>query len=311
MELMKATGANLSQIFALCTDPSFTLEGIVETLRKGTPRVEVTDRDGVERRLFTVTESAVVAQVEGLLHDKELMIADGHHRYETALAYRDWRRAQEGCAGRPRAYEYMMMYLTNTEGEALTIYPTHRVLTNLALWDPERFVREVEGLFDVEDFSLGTEEESRRGFLEAMGQDLAGQVRIGMKCKAMEGYFLLTLRDQRIADAIFGKGVPPVLRKLDVKVLHTILLGHYLGIRPGEQGHDGKILYVKGVGNALQMLEEDLLHQAVFFLNPPTISLVSEVVRAGERMPQKSTFFYPKLLTGLVFRRIGEWQEEK
>lgn len=106
-----------------------------------------------------------------------------------------------------------------------------------------------------------------------------------------------------------GDQVPPVLRRLDVKVLHAILLGHYLGIRAEEQEKRGNILYVKGVEKAITILEQDLLHQAVFFLNPPTISVVSDVVKAGEKMPQKSTFFYPKLLTGLVFRTVDTVDE--
>jgi uncharacterized protein (DUF1015 family) len=203
-----------------------------------------------------------------------------------------------------------MMYLTDMEGQGITIYPTHRILTNDTSWDPRRFLAEIQELFDVEHIPGGREPEANRRLLDAMKGGPDGRTRIGMHCKAIDGYFLLTLRDHSLADRILGKDVPPVLRKLDVKVLHAILFGHYLGIREEEQEKGGKILYVKGAEKAIHMMEEDLLHQAIFFLNPPTTTLLREVVMAGEKMPQKSTFFFPKLLTGLVFRKIEEMEGE-
>jgi len=309
LELMKASGANFSQIFTLYTDASHALDTIAEQVLQGMSHIEAMDFEGVRRRMYTVSDPPLLNQVQQVLTDKELLIADGHHRYETALAYREWRRAREGFDGRPQPYDYLMMYLTNTEGEGLTIYPTHRILANCSRWDTGRFLNQIKEVFDVEHIPGGPEPARCRQLLESMKGGHDQRVRIGMKCKTVDGYYLLTLRDQQLADRLMGDQVPPVLRRLDVKVLHAILLGHYLGIRAEEQEKRGNILYVKGVEKAITILEQDLLHQAVFFLNPPTISVVSDVVKAGEKMPQKSTFFYPKLLTGLVFRTVDTVDE--
>ncbi len=146
--------------------------------------------------------------------------------------------------------------------------------------------------------------------LEAMASGPEGTVRIGMKCKGMNDYYLLTLKNEERVDHMLGEGVHPVLKRLDVKILHSILFEGFLGLCQQDAGKDSSIVYVQGAENAVRMLEEDLLHQAVFFLNPPSVHTVIRVAAAGERMPPKSTYFYPKLLTGLVFRKIDDLDEK-
>jgi uncharacterized protein (DUF1015 family) len=311
-ELIKATSANFCQVFTLYTDPTHTLERIAEDICRGRPRLEAGDEEGVKRRLYAIVDPEHHKSIQQTLEQKELLIADGHHRYETALAYRDWRRSREGFDGRAHGYDYLMMYLTNTQAEGLTIYPTHRILTKYAQWDPQRFLQQIQDLFSVETIPGTGSPEDARLLREAMASRAGdGRVRIGMKSKALKDYHLLTLEDEARADRLLGEAVHPELRRLDVKILHAILLERCLGISQQDQDKGTNIVYVHGAERAVRMMEEDLLHCAVFFLNPPSVTTVSRVARAGEKMPQKSTFFYPKLLTGLVFRTIEDLDEEE
>lgn len=310
-ELIKATSANFCQVFTLYTDPTHTVERIAEDIFRGRPRLEASDEEGVKRRLYAIVDPDHHRRIRETLGPKELLIADGHHRYETALAYRDWRRSREGFDGRARGYDYLMMYLANTEGEGLTIYPTHRILTDYAQWDPQRFLEQIQELFSVETLPGAGSPRDARLVRQAMASPADGRVRIGMKAKALRDYHVLTLQDEAKADRLLGEGVHPELRRLDVKILHAILLERYLGISQQDQEKGTNIVYVHGAERAVRMMEEDLLHCAVFFLNPPSVMTVSRVARAGQKMPQKSTFFYPKLLTGLVFRTIDDLDEEE
>jgi uncharacterized protein (DUF1015 family) len=305
-ELMKATSANLSQVFALYQDPSGFLADSSLRGQAGCGRGEAVGKDGVKRRMFFLGEPAVQRRIEAFFEEKSLFIADGHHRYETALAYRTWRRGQEKKAGRQDGWDYIMVYVTNSESPGLRVYPTHRILTGYPRWDPDGFLRSAREVFEIQEMAPAEDPDCRKRFFRWLKEAPDGASRIGCLFKDHEVFFLLSIRDPVRAASLFPSGMHALMRSLDVSILHTVLLGRILGMSREEQENEKHLLYVKGEDAALEALNRDQRHQAAFLLGPPAIRNIMELSGLGIRMPQKTTYFYPKLLTGLVLRRILE-----
>lgn len=306
LELMKSTRANLSQVFALYQDPSGMLEQLFREARAGCARGEAAGRDGVERRLFFLGGRDVQREIEAFFRDKSLFIADGHHRYETALVYRGWRRTQEKEAGGVQPWDYILMYLTNSEGPGLRVYPTHRILTGYPGWDADRFLGLARKVFQIEETGPAEDPGWRMLSSSRSGERPDESARICCFLKGHEGRYLLSLREPEKAASLFPAEMHPLMRSLDVSLLHEVLLGRVLGMSREAQEKGGFFLYAKGEDAALEMLQSQTSHQAAFLLGPPDIRKIMELSALGIRMPQKTTYFYPKLLTGLVFRRIQE-----
>lgn len=272
LDLMRASGANISPIFALYSSRGSRISGILADADRRTPDIEARDIDLSVHRLREISDPAAHDAVRKELADKPIFIADGHHRYETALEYRREMREKEGNTDGPRPYDYVMMFLSNMAEEGLTILPTHRLIKEvpadcLQLLSTNFEIDEVTGDFRIADTLAG-----RRHAIGFYKGD-AGR------------WYVLTYRGG------FASDVPPVLAGLDVSVLHEFVLGKLF--------HPDGIAYEMDIGKCLDLVNGGKFG-AAFFLNPTMVGEVEKVALASLRMPPKSTYFYPKLLTGLV-----------
>jgi len=304
IRLTRACQANLSPVFSLYDDPQMTVSaGLEARALAGAPVARVTDDAGVETRMWRVTEPEVVAGVAAGMRGKSFFIADGHHRYETALAHRAWMREQCPGARGDEPWNYLLMYLSNMRDPGLTVFPTHRAVFGLQYLDVAAFLERAGELFQVEavaDAAL---------LPTAVGSAGAGPQRFGVCAKSAAGGWLLTLRADVDLASLLGEELPAVLHELDVTILHSLILKRLLGIGEEAQAEQRNLRYVKGAQALLDAVAGDAELQLGFLLRPTRIDQVKSVAEAGQRMPQKSTFFYPKLVTGLVIHPLADLDE--
>ncbi|MDI3280095.1 MAG: DUF1015 domain-containing protein, partial [Bacillota bacterium] len=309
LRLMRACHANFSQVFALYADPARQGEAVLEeAVRKLPPLYDFADEEGVAHRLWAVEDSQTIAALQELLRERPVYIADGHHRYETALLYRDERRRQEGTAAGPQPYDYVMMMFVNLDGEGLTIFPTHRLLKGLVGLKPGEFLARAEEHFQrhLLPFPEGEEgqEEAVAAFLQVLAREGEKVPALGVYAGGEE-FHLLSLRGPQVLEAELPH-LAPALRELDVTVLHALLLERILGVTEEEQREQKYITYTRDAVEAVRAVREGR-YQLAFLLNPTRVEQVKAVAEAGETMPQKSTYFYPKLITGLVMNSLEGW----
>jgi uncharacterized protein (DUF1015 family) len=299
IRLTRACGANLSPIFSLYDDPEMKVSmGLEDEAKRRDPVARVTDDGGVETRMWCVTDRDVLAAVAAGMQGKSFFIADGHHRYETALAHRAWMREQSPMPRGDEPWNYVMMYLSNMRDPGLTVFPTHRAVFGLADLELPSLLERAGGFFEVQRIG----DDAR--LLEAMGATDGGRHRFGMCAKGAGGGWMLTLREDVELAVALGDELPAVLHDLDVTILHGLILKRLLGISEESEAEQHNLRYVKGGRALLEAVAGEADLQLGFLLNPTRIDQVKTVAEAGQRMPQKSTFFYPKLVTGLVIHSL-------
>jgi uncharacterized protein (DUF1015 family) len=292
-ELIRTTHANLSQVLGLFDDPDGATDALFDAIAVGDPIATATDADDVESRLWAATDPALVASVSEALADKRIFIADGHHRYTTALAFRDERRAAAAAAGDAPidpAYDFVMMALVNMDDPELVVMPTHRVADADGDFDAPAFWAAVAVHFDVAELAAG----HPSGALE--GLERPGFL---VKTRADERPKLVTLRADVDLDTAILLERSDAWKHLDVAVLQELILDPILGIHPDRPETLDRLGFVKDAHGAFKQTQN---HDVVFVLRPTRMDQLRAVALAGETMPQKSTYFYPKLLSGLVFR---------
>ncbi|NTU59452.1 MAG: DUF1015 domain-containing protein [Deltaproteobacteria bacterium] len=299
LKLTKACKTNLSPIFSLYDDPTHIVQRDLELLPLAErPLMTVTADDGVVSRLWRVSAPELIRGVAATMHLKSFFIADGHHRYETSLNYRDlMRRETPGYTGK-EPWNYVMMYFANLWAPGLTVFPTHRVVHGVPGLDLTRFLEEAQEYFEITEVQGGVEE-----LLQALQAARADKHCFGLTAKGDPRLWLLELRSEGVMTRLLAGRAPKVLRTLDVTVLHSLILEELLGIDEKAQEAQKNLRYVKGSRELLRVVAEEEA-QLGFLLNPTKVEEVKAVAEQGERMPQKSTFFYPKLLTGLVFNPL-------
>jgi uncharacterized protein (DUF1015 family) len=297
LRLLDATQAHFESIFMLYRDEARAIDDLLDEHTTCSPEVSVIDEYGVEHSLWAISDGAAITRIQQRLADRPLIIADGHHRYETALAYRNQRRSQAGACDESAAYEYMLMTFFNTESEGLTILPTHRLISRLDTFELRKLLRFAEGHFEISRLGLRGVED-----VPALKQRLEAEGRSGITfgvCAAEDdGFYLLSFKNAEESLKLFAD-LSPRQQKLDVSVLHRILIEHGLGIDPKAVESQKHIEYVREFEAGIEAVRQARA-QLCFFLNPTRIDQMCEVALAGEVMPQKSTDFYPKLLSGLV-----------
>jgi len=300
LRLMESCRANLSAIFSLYDDPTFAVLRDVESVPAARgPLMTVKMEDGSTTRLWRITDPEKIRTVAAGLSAKSFFIADGHHRYETALNYRDLRRQETpGYTGR-EPWNYVLMYLTNLSAPGLTVFPTHRAVFGLEGFRLAPFLDRVQGYFEVQEVpgALGA-------LLDRMKAARGKGHTFGLTALGDGRRWLLTLRDEQVMRDLLKGRMPEVLCTLDVTVLHSLILERLLGIDQRAQEEQRNLRYVKGHEELVRVVQEEEGFQVGFLLNPTRVEEVKEVAEAGERMPQKSTFFYPKQVTGLVIHPL-------
>jgi uncharacterized protein (DUF1015 family) len=288
LDLTRATRHNLSPIFSLATVDPWPL--VAPAVEAEDPWGEATDAGGTLTRVWRVGDPAILARVTELLAGAQLLIADGHHRYETAIAYRD----EVGGEG---DHNCTLMALTGLDDPGLTVFPTHRLLAGFA-GDPERQRRLGEGLRELfEVTEVETEE------LDPLGEDGVGV--FGLYDSHHERGFRLRLRDTAIAelDRQLG-GKPEAYRRLDAAILETLVLKGIAGLSEDDILAKRGIGYAKSVEDSLALLDEGT-YDVAFILRPIPVDQVRAICESDENMPPKSTYFFPKVPTGLVFNPVG------
>ncbi len=303
LNLLRACKASFSQIFSLFSDPRGTVADILGRA-DGKATVEVKTAEGIAHRIWPLTDRDALESVTAALRDQEIFIADGHHRYDTALNYRNERRRTAESLTGEEGFNFVPMFLARIEDPGLTILPAHRALFNLENFHPRKFEEDLNRYFNIEriDFDKRSEAADRRTVLETL-QHRAGHAHIfGMRVKGEHSYYLLTLRNEADMDSIVP-GKSAAYRRLDVSILHHLIIDRLLGIKMETHKLGLNIEYIKEADEAVNRVAEGDV-DVVFLMNPTKVSEVRDVAATGERMPQKATYFYPKLLTGLVMHKI-------
>ncbi|MEA2374202.1 MAG: hypothetical protein QOD53_665 [Thermoleophilaceae bacterium] len=287
LRLTRATRANLSPIFSLFPDPEGAAWAALEPSTAAEPFGSATDLDGNLTRVWRCTDRDAIAAVHDALSDKELLIADGHHRYETARVY-----AQE--VGGEGEHSYTLMFLCSMSDPGLTVFPTHRLLNGL---DDDRRAALREAI--ERDFDVSEVEGDR---LAPGPADVGAPIALGYLDGHHRRPLRLTLKDPAIADrALAGK--PEPYRRLDTALLEALILKGALGMTEDDIARQAGVSYAKRTDDALDAVESGRA-DAAFLMRATPIEQVREVAAAGESMPPKSTFFYPKVPTGLVFNPL-------
>lgn len=295
LELLRATRANLEQIFCLYNDPQKTIDTLLEDYKcPETELLAFTDNRGVVHRLFRLSDEGAIRYIRKVLNPRTLIIADGHHRYETCLMYRKERRAALGDPLEEIPEDYTMMMLVNIHNPGLLILPTHRLVHDLPEERLADFFTRCEAYFEVRFFPNEREMEE---FLQ-----MAPPFTIGVYEKKREQWATITLKDPKIMDVRLGE--EDVNRYLDTTILHELVFREILGLNKEGQGESEFVDYLRGTKDVFAIAREENKYQLVFVMRPTPIEQVEKAVARFQRMPQKSTYFYPKAWSGLVFRMM-------
>jgi uncharacterized protein (DUF1015 family) len=310
LALMEACRANFSQIFSLYSDEEGAMAPIFEkVLSTDGPAVNIMDNEGTRHSLWMVGDPEILRQVTEVMRPKKIFIADGHHRYETALAYRERQRARFARNMGRETYHFTMMYLAAMEDEGLLILPTHRVIGGLEGFQASAFLEQLRADFSVESFVFDSKKEGivREQFLKELASRSDQGRTLGMLLRGTDQYFLLSLEHERALDEA-APTLSPTLKALDVTLLHMLIFQKLLKIGPRELAAGKNVLYFKENRETIETVRSGR-GQIAFFLNPTKVYQVRDVSLAGETMPSKSTFFYPKLLSGLVINPLEPDEE--
>lgn len=287
LRLTRATRANLSPIFSLFSDSDGVVRGALAKATGDDPWATATDDDGTVNRLWRVAATGAIDAVRGALGKAELLIADGHHRYETARVYAE----EIGGDGPER---YVLMCLVALEDPGLTVFPTHRLLRGLRPDQHEALARAIERDFEIERLagSAGPAPAASDG------------IRFGYMDSHFHRPLMLTLKDISIADAALAGHAEP-FRRLDTAVLEALILKDALGFSDEDIDHLAGLAYTRDTEQAVRLVERGDV-DAAFFMAPIPVERVKAVADAGENMPPKSTYFFPKVPTGLVFNSLAD-----
>jgi uncharacterized protein (DUF1015 family) len=291
LRLTRATRANTSPIFSLYSDPAQIAWSALESATRETPWGEVTDPEGTRHRIWRITEPSSIAAAQEATRAAELLIADGHHRYETARAYAEEIGAATGSTA-PSDHNYLLMCLVALEDPGLTVFPTHRLLGGLDGDRLERLRAAIERDFDATEIPIK----------QLAPEPGGGPLQLGY-IDAHDGRALrLTLKDQSLADAALP-GYSEAYRQLDTGVLEALLLKGAVGLTDDDISHLRGLRYAREADEALALVRSGD-YDAAFLMRPTPVAQVRDVAAAGENMPPKSTYFFPKLLTGLLFNPL-------
>lgn len=301
LNLRRATGAKFGLVFMLYEDRQGVADKVIKDAATQEPLIDFVDEQDVRHRLFFITGPEDIDAIVKMMRDKSCIIADGHHRYTTDLTY--FKESPSPAAG------YQMLAFANTRHEGLIVLATHRVVGNLDGFDFERLVAELKGNFVITEYHFDSPQ-ARTGARQKMLAQMKAEHDSGKNAFGIYGgsaaFYVAVLKNTQPMDSAVPHKSRP-WRSLDVSVLHKLILEGLLGIGEKRLAEGGSIEYVKDTANAI----DDLIakvdageKQAAFLMNPPRIEQIQMVADHGERMPQKSTYFYPKVFTGLTINKL-------
>jgi len=303
-ELMKSCHANFSPIFSLYSDSkNIIIDKLKELALRQAPVVDFTDYDGQRHRMWRITDLDSCRYVSNAMQEKRLFIADGHHRYETALTYRDWIASNNSDFKKDHPANYVMMYLSSMEDDGLAILPAHRMVKGLKSSMLGSFINKAEHYFDILTIPFRDSgfERARAEFISILKSNASKNI-IGVLMKGSMEFFLLTLKSN-VMERMFSNEVPEALRYLDVTVLTYLIFIEIFGFDNFKLDDENIIAYSSSEKQAIDAAVSGECDIS-FILNPTKIEQVKDIANKGLIMPRKSTYFYPKVLTGLVMNSL-------
>jgi uncharacterized protein (DUF1015 family) len=304
LKLMEQCKSNFSPIFSLFSDPGGRIVDLLEAAAKQTaPDLAFTDIKGYGHRLWRVTDKAIHEEVDRNLTDLPLYIADGHHRYETALNYRDLLVSRGAEIGPDSLCNFVMMSLSSMQDAGVAIRPVHRLVCAADQEAVTTFIDSAGSYFDMETlpFDEGNREEVQKSFLDKLKAGVDRRL-IGVALRDHKAFYLLQAREE-VMEQVFGRAVPIPLKKLDVILVTKLVLEGVMGLNGGALDDERQILFKSQAKEALDAVHKGECPLAVI-VNPTRLEQVREVSEAGLIMPRKSTYFYPKVMTGLVLNLL-------
>jgi len=273
-------------------DPESTVKNILDPLTQDMPTAEFIGDDSNTHKLWTITDTSSIKKLQHFFSDKQLYIADGHHRYETALNYKKF-LAENGKLTDQSKANYVMMFLIDIDDPGLVIFPTHRLVRDLPDFDENQIIDgindafEVEKRFDVNNIEKNLDSIDKRAYAFYTGKDY---------------YYLLTLKDDSLLNTMVSDR-SEAYRSLDVTALHSLILERVMKIDKENMAKQINLTYTRNYNEAIESVVEQKF-QCSFILKSTKIHQIKNVAAANDRMPQKSTYFYPKLITGMVMNKL-------
>jgi uncharacterized protein (DUF1015 family) len=309
IELLRHTHIQTGQLFVLYDDAPRQIDAYLEEIARTPTPLELHDEFEVTHRLWPVTDTAFVRRIQAAMADKKIIIADGHHRYETALNFRNESRARLGNIDPLAAHEFAMMTFINSHSRGLTVLPTHRLIRNVANFDFQQFRNRLTPFFDWYSYPFLNPEERTASYAE-FRKDFArqnhGRRAIGIYPGTIDGnagaFYLFLLRKDADLETILPD-MSEAQRGLDVVLLHRLILEKGLGITAEAVEAEKNLGYEREIDAAIAAVDRGDA-QLACLLNPVRVQQVVEIALGGDVLPQKSTDFYPKLLSGLAVYRI-------
>ena len=305
LRLTEATGTQFEYIWSLYRDEGYVVDNILDQAEASRPILDYLEPEAqVRHRLWRLTEESACGVIRRTMERMPIYIADGHHRYQAMLAHRDRMRALHPEAGPQAPWEYIMMYLVNSRHEGLTVLPTHRLLHDLDL--KRRSLSDLHlGIlehFHVKSYSFNGGEDSaaKRRWLRDLRDAEPGVHKFGALIAGMNRYFLITLKDAEAYEEMVEIDASSTWKTLDVNILNTLILNRIVGITEQELAAQVNVDYIKDLDEGLEAVRAGHA-QVALILNRTRPEDIFTVADAGEKMPRKSTYFYPKPPSGLVF----------
>lgn len=291
LQLLQTTHAAFSQVFCVYDDPKRTVETLLRHhCQKNPPAIDVSF-ENVQNRVWKIVETEKVETIRKLMSRQKVLVADGHHRYETALEFQKTMIEKNPAYTGNESYNFIMMYFANMHDRGLIILPTHRLVYDLTAFSPKNLLQQLSLYFRVD----------RQSHLDELLSALRRKQRhtFGLILGDEPRYHLFSLMHENHLRSIVPPKIPHVLRELDVTILHAAVLEKILGIPSDVQKQKLHLVYTKDAHEAEDAVAKGNA-QAAFLMNPPSLDQIRTVAEAGKTMPQKSTYFYPKLLSGLI-----------
>jgi uncharacterized protein (DUF1015 family) len=308
LKLTEASRIQFEYIWSLYQDKAYVIDNILDECERDRPIIDyVEPGTGVRHRFWRLVDAAKCSAIQRTMRDLKLYIADGHHRYQTMLTLRNRMRELHPDAPADSPWEYIMMFLVNSKHEGLTILPTHRMLRNLRIDDPYAVVLSLMDHFHIRKypFTAETEAEARRLWLRDLASRDAGDHKIGARIINNNSYYLATLKDAEAYEEMVDLDFSSEWKRLDVNILNTVILKNILRFTEEQLNKQENIGYTKDLDVALRRVEQRQ-EEVALILNGTRLEDVITIAENGEKMPRKSTHFYPKPLSGLVFYTMDQ-----
>ncbi len=296
LELFKQCKANYSQIFTLYSGKNI-FDSIKDAVSGKEPDIDLVDDKGERQRLWRVTDTAIHQSVSAALSEKRLFIADGHHRYETALNYRNWLAENDPEFSENHSANNMMMYLCCMEDPGLIIFAAHRMLNEISDSQLASFIQTAEQYFNI----IAIKDKNRAELMDSLTQKTSTN-RIGVVIKESDPFYIFELKPG-VMENLFVDTIPESLRNLDVTVLTQLIFMKILGFDQARLDNEKLISYNSCADTTIDAVQSGK-HDIAFILNPTKMDQVRKVAEDSETMPRKTTYFYPKVITGLVMNKV-------